>query len=164
MRKIIITLFLVTIFFSSKTEALPVSAVNIPVSVIRDPVPRPGISHLADGKKMRLSFVERIVYKMMAKKIRKTIAKAEDGKIDADKLARQANLLGWLSLGAFLIFPLATIPLAIIAIINGTTALENHTTLVQQAKTGRTVGIISLSMVVALIFIVILVIAGFVFP
>jgi hypothetical protein len=108
-------------------------------------------------KKKKLNFFERIIYKMTEKKIRKMM---RQGDIDADKLARQSNLFGWLSLAAIFIFPLASIPLGILAIIHGTAALRNGTSMPQKAKTGRTTGIIALSLIVISLIVVLVIIAG----
>lgn len=114
-----------------------------------------------EGGKKKLNFFERIVFKIVAKKVKKAMAKADGKPIDADKKARQAHTFGWLSLLTFFIFPLASIPLAILAIVNGSTALEHGTTLSNKARTGRTVGIITLGLIVALIFLIIFIIANF---
>jgi hypothetical protein len=161
MIKTILTVIVGILFFSLKTEALPVSPAAATTIITATPAIDPGFSAPPKVKKKKLNFLERFVLKATERKVRKLLAKAKDGKIDADKLARQSNLLGWLALAAFFIFPLAAIPLGIIAIVNGSTALKNNTSLPRMARTGKITGTIALSLVIAAILIVAIIIASF---
>jgi hypothetical protein len=157
MKKIIPYLLLCSLVFSINAGALPAS--NIP------PTPRPNsmiasiLTKFLDGHKKKLNFFERIVVKMVAKKMKKMIAKADGAPIDADKLARQANTFGWLSLAMLFIFPLATIPLAVLAISKAGMALENNTSLPQKARTGRILAIVTLGALLLAIGLIVVVFA-----
>jgi hypothetical protein len=158
MKKIIPYLLLCSLVFSINAAAIPVST-TIPTPPANKSLP-PVIAKWLDGYKKKLNFFERIVYKMMVKKLKKAIAKADDKPVDADKLARQANTFGWLSLLMFFIFPLASIPLAVLAITKCGMALENNTTLAQKARTGRIVAIVTLGMILLAIGLILAIIAG----
>jgi hypothetical protein len=161
MIKTILTIIVGILFFSLKTEALPVSPVVATTTITGVSAIDPSSTTPPKVRKKKLNFLERFVQKATERKVRKLLAKAKDGKIDADRLARQSNLLGWLALASFFIFPLAAIPLGIIAIVNGTTALKNHTSLPRMARTGKITGTIALSLVIAAILIVAIIIASF---
>jgi hypothetical protein len=161
MTKTILAIIVGILFFSPKTEALPVSPAHTNVTVTGIPATRPVVLTFKENKKKKLNFLERFIQKATEKRIKKLIEKAKDGKIDADKLARQSNLFGWLSLAALFIFPLASIPLGILAITNGSTALKNNTSLPRLARTGKTTGIISLSILLLSILLVAIIIASF---
>jgi len=65
-------------------------------------------------RKRKLNFFERIVYKIVVKKIKKKLAHISDE--DADKMANTSQAMGIAALVSLFIFPLATIPAGILAI------------------------------------------------
>lgn len=85
------------------------------------------------------------------------MAKKED--TDPDKMARQANLFGWLAFASLFIFPILAIPFGIIAVSNGSRALNEGTSIPRKAKTGKIVGMVSLVLVVVALTIVIIVLS-----
>jgi hypothetical protein len=95
---------------------------------------------------------------MISKKIKKKMLKHPD--MDPDKMAKQANLFGWLAFASLFIFPLAAIPLGIIAITNGSNALKEGTALSRKARTGKIMGIVSLALVVITITIVVIILSA----
>ena len=109
----------------------------------------------------QLNFIERVTVKMMLKKMERRIKKGKVKDVDADRLARQAETFGLLALGALLLFPLAALPLGILAITKGSSALANGTELRRKARSGVTMGIISLSLLLIAIFLIVLVLAAF---
>lgn len=160
MKKIIPYLYLLAcvLVFSIKVAAAPAST---PGTAPADNSLPAILAKWYDGNKKKLTFIERIIYKKMVKKLKKAATKVDDPPVDADKLAKQAHTFGWLSLLVFFVFPLASIPLAILAITKGTKALENNTTLAQRAKTGRIVGIVTLGFILLAIGLIVMIVAEF---
>ena len=92
-------------------------------------------------------------------KISLTLLKWKGNKIPPDERVysrdgNTAQTLGIIALAALLVFPLASIPLGILAITKGNKALrENEND--GAARTGKTLGIISLSLFAVLILVII---------
>jgi hypothetical protein len=121
---------------------------------------QPDSPHPLLVKKKKLSFFQRFFYKMIEKEIRK--AMKQNAASDPDQLARQANLFGWLSFATLFFLPIASIPLGILAISKGSKALRHGTSLPRKARTGRTMGIVSLALFVIALTVVLITIAGLV--
>lgn len=148
------------ISLQSASRPLPVS----PSTPLLIEHPKQGISSNAESVAVKKpGLFQKIAYRILLKKVNKTFKKTKPDEVDANKLAKQSKIMGLLSLAALLLFPMAAIPLGVLAITKGSKALENGTTLTSEAKTGRTLGIISLSLLLASIFIVIIILSGFTF-
>lgn len=159
MVKCFVTTIALFLFVSMETigSTAPLSFPHPPVSASNHLI-EPASPYFVLVKKKKLNFLNRFLYKIMEKKIRKAMKRSQD--INPDKLARQANLFGWLAIASIFIFPLAAIPLGILAITQSTTAMRNGTSLAQKAKTGRTLGIIALALFVVALTVVLVTLAG----
>ncbi|HEX7904214.1 MAG TPA: hypothetical protein VF487_10065 [Chitinophagaceae bacterium] len=162
MKKIILFACLFSFLCCLSSFAFPASVPATSTASVRITEPpspfNAGISQLRE-----MNFVEKLVWKMMVKKIQKKMKKWKIDEADANKQATLAKTMGLISLAAFFLFPLAAIPFALIAIDKGTQALANGTTLPRKARAGRTMGIISIALILAVIFLVIIIITGFSF-
>ncbi len=165
MSKTLLSLLLLIMFLPLKMAAHPASiSPAIPdTSVANEPAGNFNALKIPVAKKKKMNFFQKIMYKMVLKKINKTMSRIKEEEVDADKLARQAKTWGLLSLAAILIFPILAIPFGIMAITKGSAALENGTSIPAEARSGRTMGIISLSILLAFLFLIIIIVAGFSF-
>lgn len=164
MKKIILltSLFAFLFYFTPFAFAASFPVKSAASVKITEPIP-PSPFKTGVSKLRKMNFIEKFVLKMMVKKIRKKVRNRTIDEAGANKQATLAKTMGLISLGAFLIFPLLAIPFALIAIDKGNQALANGTTLPRQARAGKTMGIISLALLVAIICIVIIIITGFSF-
>jgi hypothetical protein len=162
MRTILILLTSCLLFYTGHTAVIPADAVlTTPVKPVikQNKLPLPKISDIEKMIGHKLNFVERAACKIMIKKMERRIKKGKYIEMDADKLARQSELMGLLALGSLILFPLLTIPFGILAITKGARALAGGTTMPEKARTGRTLGIVCLSLLVVLVFLIVLFIA-----
>lgn len=161
MRIILTVVTACLLFIAAPAATVPAATVEYRVDKPVKPGQLPTVKDIERITGHKLNFIERITVKMMLKKMEKRIKKGKFKDVDADRLARQAETFGLLSLGALLLFPLAALPLGILAITKGSSALANGTDLRRKARAGVTMGIVSLSLLLIAIFLIVLVIAAF---
>lgn len=104
----------------------------------------------------KLSFIERIVVKTAWKKYKRKLAKSLSEETEADRQARSAETFGIISLVSLFLFPLAAIPLAIIAISKADIAKRLGTSIPKRARTGKTLGIVTLCLLIIPILVFLL--------
>jgi hypothetical protein len=143
--KILTLLFSLTATWILLTSASskPLPSTPLDSSATHIATPRT-LANLSAPKKM--GFFKRLVWNRYVKKFRKYEAQTGDP-VKADKLAKSSLILGIISV-ALLFIPwytlLLIVPLSIIAMSNGREALIMGTTKGSAARTGKTMGLISL--------------------
>jgi hypothetical protein len=166
MRKVFLLFMFFTVCVNVKAALGNRSSFNITntVSIKKDEYPARNLELLAKmrikqiesylGRKLK--FKEKLAIKLLKFQVKHGLkSKGEP----TSKKGKDALTLGILSLVTLLLFPLATIPLAILAIINGNKAKKLNPN-DGDAKAGIILGIISLSFIALAIIAVIIVISS----
>lgn len=152
---IIVLLFMSLISLSAKTSTTE-PLLNTPVTETTAANPL-AASTVGQHK---LNFFERVIQKLGIKKYR--VADTEK----ADRRAKSSLIFGIVAAGTLLlgfvapILFLLTIPAGLVAILNGSSALNSETTLTAKAKTGKALGIGALIGLVVLVVVAVIAVAS----
>ncbi len=161
MQKFILLFFMLFATCFTKAAIINNNNIGYPISIIKKENPINYVQLLA---KMPIAQIEKQLGRKLkfkeklAIKIIKFNAKQEQKKRDNPKSKRGKTslTLGILAIVTLIIFPLATIPLGIIAITEGNAAKKENPN-DSDAKTGKTLGIVALGLVALVLLALLLV-------
>ncbi len=160
MRKLFLLFMILMVFIDAKSALVNKSSFNITntVSIKKNDDPTRNLQVLAKmrikqiesylGRKLK--FKEKLAIKILKYKVKHGLKSNDE---PTSKKGKNALTLGILALVSLLVFPLATIPLGILAIVNGNEAIKLNPN-DSDAKTAIILGIISLAAIVLAIIAV----------
>lgn len=153
-----IALLLISLLFVSATsvqlESYPITKKGI--------VTRESNIESQRVKKSEPGFVDRLLLKYVLKKIRRAENQTKADRQASTSLSFGIASMGFLLLGLFIPYVIfATIPLAIVAMVTGSSALKDGTTEKGKARTGKTLGLASLITFGVFLIVALIVVASF---